>query len=145
MVVGADALAAEVDDGTGGGEEGASTLAVPERAEPPPDRADVCAGSPADLRCPTTQCLDTREDGCGGDDAEHLLGAGQGRGAQDQVHLTSQAATGDQYEAIHPLGDEVEELHRDATPERVPDERDPLDPQVVEEVPHGRSVRAERV
>ena len=67
VVVGADALPADVDDGTGGGEEGASTLAVPERAEPPPDRADVGAGSPADLRRASTQRLDTREDGCGGE------------------------------------------------------------------------------
>ena len=81
----------------------------------------------------------------GGEDAEHLLGARQGRGAQDQVHLTSQAAAGDQYEAIDPLREEVEELHRDATTERVADERDPLDPEVIEEVAHGRGVRAERV
>ena len=76
---------------------------------------------------------------------EHLLGAGQGGGAQDEVDLPAEAAARDEDEAVHPVGEEVVELHRDAAAERVPDEGDPLDAEVVEQVAQGRGVRAERV
>ena len=89
----------------------------------------------------STRCEDRR----GGDHAQHLLGAGEGGRAQDQVDLAAEAAARDEDEAVHPVGEEVVELHRDAAAERVPDEGDPLDAEVVEQVAQGGGVRAERV
>ena len=46
---------------------------------------------------------------------------------------------------FHAFGEEVGELHRDAPSERVPDEGDPVDVEVVEQVAHRRGVGTEGV
>ena len=146
VVVGADALAADVDHGPRRGEEGTAALAVTERGEPAPHRArcrrrDASRPSARRARAPRPARGRVPE----AITPSTCVGARQGRGSQDEVDLPAQAAAGDQHQAVHPLGEEVEELHRDAAAERVPDERDPLDAEVVEQVAQGRGVRAERV
>ena len=143
--MGADALSADVDDGAGRGEEGPAALPVTERGEAAPDGVEVGTGVPPQLRGGPPQELHAGQDGSGGDDAEDLLGAGQGGGPQDEVDLSPEPTARDQHEAVDPLGEEVVELHRDAAAERVADERDAVDAQVVQQVAQRGSMGAEGV
>ena len=73
--------------------------------------------------------------------------AAPGRVADRSTRLTSRPRPplDDEHEAVHPVGEEVVELHRDPATERVPDEGDPFDAEVVEQVAQGRGVGAQRV
>jgi hypothetical protein len=71
--------------------------------------------------------------------------AGQGGAAQERADVVTEAAAGDQDQALGALGELVEELHRDATAERVADDRRPLDPDRRQQVADRRRVRPQRV
>ena len=71
--------------------------------------------------------------------------AGQRGRAQHRADLAAEAAAGDQHEALDALGELVEELHRDAAAERVPDDARALDADRGEQVADAGGVRAERV
>jgi hypothetical protein len=62
------------------------------------------------------------------------LGAGQGGGAQEGMDLTAEPARVDQRHPLDVLGEEVGELHRDASAQRVADDGAPV------EVEHGQQV-----
>ena len=81
----------------------------------------------------------------GGQRGEHVVGAGQRRGAQQQVDLAAEPAAGDQHQALGALGEQVGELHRDPAAERVPDDRHALVAERVRDVARPAGVRAERV
>ena len=55
---------------------------------------------------------------------QHVVGARQRGGAQQQVDVAAEAAAGDQHEPLGALGELVGELHRDAAAERVADHGD---------------------
>ena len=69
----------------------------------------------------------------------------QRRRAQQRADLAAEPAAGDQHEALDALRELVEELHRHAAAERVPDERRAVDADRGEQVTDARGVRAERV
>ena len=71
--------------------------------------------------------------------------AGEGGGAEHRRDLLAEAAAGDQREPFDPLGELVEELHRDAAAERVSDDRRALDADRGQEVADARGMGAERV
>ena len=71
--------------------------------------------------------------------------ARQRGGAQHRADLTAEAAAGDQHQALDALGELVEELHRHAAAERVPDDARAVDPDRCQQVADARGVRAERV
>ena len=70
-----------------------------------------------------------------------------GSAAVRSIGLTvaAEAAAGDQREPLDALRELVEELHRHAAAERVPDDRRALDADRGEQVADARRVRAERV
>ena len=79
------------------------------------------------------------------DQRKHHFGTGQRGGAEHQMNLSPQPAARDQHQ---PLGERrvlVRELHRDATAERVPDDRGAPMPERDEQVAHAGGVRPERV
>ena len=80
-----------------------------------------------------------------GEQRQHELGAGQGRGAQQRMHLAAEAAAGDEHEALAALGELVGELHRDPAAERVADDRRAVVAERDHRVAHGARVGAERV
>ena len=65
--------------------------------------------------------------------------------AQQRADLAPEAAARDQHQALDALGELVEELHRHAAAERVPDDRRALDADRREQVADAGGVRAERV
>ena len=71
--------------------------------------------------------------------------AGQGGAAQQRADLVSETAGGDEHEALGALGELVEELHRHAAAERVPDDRGAIDAEDGEQVADRGGVCAERV
>ena len=145
VVVGVDALAAGVDHGPGGGQEGAAGVGIAERGEAVPDLGEVTAGPqphraehPSGRGDPVTH--PSRRD-----DRQHVLGAGQGGRAQQRADLAAEPAAGDEHEPVDPLGEEVGEDHRDAAAQRVPDQGHLGDAELVEQVAQGGRVRAQRV
>ena len=73
------------------------------------------------------------------------VGAGQRRGAQQQVDLAAEPAAGDQHEPLAALRELVGELHRDPAAERVPDDRHAVVVERAQQVADAAGVRAERV
>ena len=65
--------------------------------------------------------------------------------AQQRADLLAEAAARDQRQPLHALGELVEELHRHAAAERVPDDRRAIDPDRGEQVADAGGVGAERV
>jgi hypothetical protein len=70
---------------------------------------------------------------------------GHGGPAQHRTHLVAEAAARDQRESLDPLGELVEELHRDPAAEGVADDRRPVDPDGRQEVPDAAGMGTERV
>ena len=58
-----------------------------------------------------------------GEQRQHELGPGQGRGAQQRMDLATEPAAGNEHEPLAALGELVGELHRDPAAERVADDR----------------------
>jgi len=61
------------------------------------------------------------------------------------MHVASEAAAGDEDEALAALGELVGELHRDPAAERMADDGRAVVPKGDDRVAHGARVRAERV
>jgi hypothetical protein len=80
-----------------------------------------------------------------GEQRQHQLRARQGRGAENRVHLASEAAAGDEREALAALGELIGELHRDAAAERVTDDGGAIVTEGEEDVAHAAGVGAQRV
>ena len=76
---------------------------------------------------------------------QHVVGARQRGGAQQEVDLAAEPAAGDEHEPLGALGELVGELHRDAAAERVPDDRHALVAERGDDVARAAGVRAERV
>ena len=76
---------------------------------------------------------------------QHELRAGQGRGAQQRMHLAAEAAARDEHQALAALGELVGELHRDPAAERVADDRRAVVAEGDHRVADGARVGAERV
>ncbi len=60
----------------------------------------------------------------------------KGGDAKGEVDVLGHPARADQDQPVHQLRELVGELHRDATAERMPDDRDPLDVEHAEQVAH---------
>ncbi len=78
-------------------------------------------------------------------DAEHLFGPGLVADRRIGVTSRLQPTARHKDDPVDALGEEVVEVHRDATAEGVPDEGDPLDAEAVQQVAHRRRVGAERI
>ena len=145
LVARVDALAAEVEDRARRVQEGAAGVLVAERRE--------AVGDPwrSGLGCSPTRASQRAGRGARAEHAgprerrQHEVGAREGRGAQHHVDLASEAAAGDEREALDALGELVGELHRDAAAERVADDRRALVAEREQQVADEARERAERV
>ena len=71
--------------------------------------------------------------------------AREGRAAEHRAHLVTEAAAGDQRQPLDPLGELVEELHRDPAAEGVADDGGAVDADRRQQVADAARVGAERV
>src|ERR1035437_9642829 len=143
-VYGADRLAARVDHGPYGSDEGTAALAFrqPLVGAPHLHRLGVRETSPAeelDDRVPPVP------HGCWEQCRHHVLGPWQGGETEDPVHLAAQAAGVNKYQALATLGELIGKLQGHSTTEGLPDHGGPVDAEEVEEVPHGAGKVAERI
>ena len=122
-VLRADALAAGLDHGPHGVQERLARARVVERLEAAAEHLDVAAGAQPDAPQQAADLAPEPEQPARGERGQHVVGARQRGGAQDEVHLAAEPAAGDEHEALRALGELVGELHRDAAAERVPDAR----------------------
>ena len=143
-VPGEDALAHGPDDRAQRRQEGRAGPALRQAGHPAPDLGEVGLDAdpgeaehrPEHLADGPRGVADARDD---------ELRAGQGGAAQQRVHGAAQAAAGDEDEPLGVLREEVGELHRDAAPERVADERRPLVAEREQQVARRGGQRADRV
>jgi len=126
-------------------EEGRARVGVLERGERACDRLQVDADARAALAQATPGDAQPLEQPFMDGRREQQRGPGQRRGSQHGAHLVSQAATGDQHQALDALGELVEELHRHAAAERVPDDRRAVHTDGREQVADARRMRAQGV
>src|ERR1035441_2572196 len=143
-VYGADRLAARVDHGPYGSDEGTAALAFRQRilGAPHLHRLGVRETSPAeelDDRVPPVP------HGCWKQCRHHVLGPWQGGETEDPVHLAAQAPGVNKYQALATLGELIGKLQGHSTTEGLPDHGCPVDAEEVEEVPHGAGEVAERI
>ena len=122
----ADALAAGLDDRPQSVEERLARAGVVELREAARQHADVARRPQPDAGEQAAEITAQPDQPLRGERGEHVVGARQGSGAQQQVDLAAEPATGDEHEALTALWELVGELHRDAAAERVPDDRDAL-------------------
>jgi hypothetical protein len=141
----ADALASRVDHRAQGLQEGLAGVPVLERPQRPGDRLQVGAASHSPAAHAGAGLPESAEQLRLDRRGEHLGHAGQGGRAQQRSDLPAETAARDERKAFDALGELVEELHRDAAAERVPDDRRPLDPDRREQVADAGGVSAERV
>ena len=141
----ADALAARVDHSPGGGQEGPPAVRIAQRREAMPDSGQVRSRPPPDPGQHPAEHLHAVEHPARGSHLEDQLRARERGRAQQGVDLAAQSAAADQDQALHPVGEQVAELQRDATAEGVADQGDLFDVEAVEEVAQGGGMGAERV
>src|SRR5664280_1052084 len=143
-VCGADRLAARVDHGPYGSDEGVAALGFRQRLVGAPHLhrlivAEAPAAEELDNTVPPV-LYECREQG-----RHHVLGPWQGGEAEDPVHLAAQAPGVDKYQALTTLGELIGKLQGYSTTEGLPDHGCPVDAEEVEEVPYNGGEVAERV
>ena len=140
-----DDLAAPVDDRPDDVPDGRAGEGVAERVVDLGDLVEVAGG----LEPGAGQRLETGLAGvayAGEREQPHdLVEAGRGQHPDPRAHLGAEPARGDQDHPLGALGELVGELHRDAAPEAVADDRDLVDPEERDQVAHPVGVAAQAV
>ena len=144
-VEGGDALALLVDHRAHRVDEGVAGPLLGERGVAACELGQVGAGLDADLCRDRANCIAGAHRPLAGDQRQNPLGARQGGGAEQRVDLPPEAAGGDQRHPVDVLGEEVGELHRDATAERMADDGSALEAEHGEQVADPGGVGAQRV
>ncbi len=141
----AHALAAHVDHRPQRVQERLARVVVLQRAQRPRDRLQVGAARHPRSRMRRPASESRRQQPRVDRQRQQPRDPRQRGGAQQRADLAPEPAARDQDEPLDALRELVEELHRDAAAERVPDDRRALDPDRGEQVADAGGVRAERV